>query len=238
MIDYYELLQVAPTVSTEEIRKAFRRLAKQYHPDLQQHKSEADRREAQRRFVQLTQAYETLSHSAKRQAYDSQWWRTTQQAKRSQTHQKASTNTSSSQTRKRSYERPREDFTDFAETSLEDLLKDVEGLLKQFGVQRTDPLELLLEWARRVYREVMEAWHEENSSPHSTSGTEQSRSDEKTRRPKEEKTQAHDDPRADIEAELERLKRYQRTNRQQTRRQTAETDVHDELERLKRKYRP
>ncbi len=33
----------------------------------------------------------------------------------------------------------------------EDLLKDVEGLLKQFGVQRTDPLELLLEWARRVY---------------------------------------------------------------------------------------
>ena len=55
---------------------------------------------------------------------------------------------------KRSYERPREDFTDFAETSLEDLLKDVEGLLKQFGVQRTDPLELLLEWARRVYREV------------------------------------------------------------------------------------
>ena len=44
----------------------------------------------------------------------------------------------------------------------------MEGLLKQFGVQRTDPLELLLEWARRVYREVMEAWHEENSSPHST----------------------------------------------------------------------
>ena len=114
----------------------------------------------------------------------------------------------------------------------------MEGLLKQFGVQRTDPLELLLEWARRVYREVMEAWHEENSSPHSTSGTEQSRSGEKTRRPKEEKTQSHDDPRADIEAELERLKRYQRTNRQQTRRQTAETDVHDELERLKRKYRP
>ena len=158
--------------------------------------------------------------------------------KHSQTHQKASTNTSSSQTWKRSYERPREDFTDFAETSLEDLLKDVEGLLKQFGVQRTDPLELLLEWARRVYREVMEAWHEENSSTHSTSGTEQSRSGEKTRRPKEEKTQAYDDPRADIEAELERLKRYQRTSHQQTRRQTAETDVHDELERLKRKYRP
>ena len=238
MINYYELLQVAPTVSTEEIRKAFRRLAKQYHPDLQQHKSEADQREAQRRVVQRTQAYETLSHSAKRQAYDLQWRRTTQQAKRSQTHQKASTNTSSSQTWKRSYERPREDFTDFAETSLEDLLKDVEGLLKQFGVQRTDPLELLLEWARRVYREVIEAWHEENSSTHSTSGTEQSRSGEKTRRPKEEKTQAYDDPRADIEAELERLKRYQRTSHKQTRHQTAETDVHDELERLKRKYRP
>ena len=99
-------------------------------------------------------------------------------------------------------------------------------------------MELLLEWARRVYREVMEAWHEENFSPHSTSGPEQSRSGEKTRRPKEEKTQSHDDPRADIEAELERLKRYQRTNHQQTSRQTAETDVHDELERLKRKYRP
>ena len=238
MIDYYELLQVEPTASTEEVRKAFRWLAKQYHPDLLQHKSEANQREAQRRFVQLTQAYETLSHSAKRQAYDLRWRRATEQARRSQRHQKASTNTSSSQNQKRSYQRPREDFTDFAETSLEDLLKDVEGLLKQFGVQRTDPLELLLEWARRIYHEVIEAWHEENSSAHPTSGTEQSWSGGETRRPKEKKTQAHDDPRADIEAELERLKRYQRTNRQQTSRQTAETDVHDELERLKRKYRP
>jgi hypothetical protein len=111
-------------------------------------------------------------------------------------------------------------------------------LLKQFGVQRTDPLELLLDWARRVYREVVEAWHEENASTYYTSGTEQSWSGEETRRPKEKKAHAYDDPRADIEAELERLKRYQRTNRQQTSRQTVETDVHDELERLKRKYRP
>jgi DnaJ-class molecular chaperone len=238
MIDYYELLQVAPTASTEEIRKAFRRLAKQYHPDLQQHKSEAAQREAQRCFVQLTQAYETLSHSAQRQTYDTQWQKKAQRAKSSQTHQKTSANTSSSQTRTRSYESSREDFTDFAETSLEDLLKDVEGLLKQFGVQRTDPLEFLLEWARRVYREVMEAWHEENHSTDSASGAEQSRSGSEAHRPKEEKTQAHDDPRADIEAELERFKRFQRSNPQQTRRQTAEMDVYDELERLKRKYRP
>lgn len=243
MIDYYALLQVSPSASEEEIRKAFRRQAKRYHPDLQQQRPETEQREAQRRFVELTQAYETLSEPQRRQTYDRQY-RAQAQAKRSQPHQKASAHSSSSDSRRRTRPEPQTDFTDFAETSLEDLLQDVEGLLRQFGIQRTDPLEVLLEWARKIYREVLEALQEEEDAPKShrterpfeyehSSTRESSTQGSSTRtRPQ------HEDPRADIEAELERLKRHQQASPKSSPRPAQDSDIESELERLKRKYRP
>jgi len=63
--DYYEVLNVQRNASKEEIKKAYRKLAIQYHPD-----RNPDNTEAEERFKEATDAYEILSDDRKRQAYD------------------------------------------------------------------------------------------------------------------------------------------------------------------------
>ncbi|HUP52697.1 MAG TPA: molecular chaperone DnaJ [Longimicrobiales bacterium] len=65
MADYYQLLGVSRTADTEEIKKAYRKLALQYHPDRNQ-----GSKEAEERFKEVTQAYEVLRDSEKRAVYD------------------------------------------------------------------------------------------------------------------------------------------------------------------------
>jgi molecular chaperone DnaJ len=62
--DYYEVLGVNRQASQEEIKKAFRRLARQYHPDVNK---SAD---AEARFKEVNEAYEVLSDQEKRSMYD------------------------------------------------------------------------------------------------------------------------------------------------------------------------
>lgn len=69
--DYYQTLGVARTADEKEIKKAFRKLAQQYHPD----KNPGDA-EAERKFKEINEAYTVLSDSDKRAKYDrfgSQW---------------------------------------------------------------------------------------------------------------------------------------------------------------------
>src|SRR5437899_6794713 len=63
--DYYELLGVSRKASAKDIRTAFRKLARKYHPDL----NPGDK-SSEEKFKQLQEAYDVLSDSKKRAMYD------------------------------------------------------------------------------------------------------------------------------------------------------------------------
>ncbi|HYE94753.1 MAG TPA: J domain-containing protein [Rubricoccaceae bacterium] len=63
--DYYQTLEVGEAASADEIKKAYRRLARTYHPD-----KNPDNQEAEERFKAVQQAYAVLSDPEKRKAYD------------------------------------------------------------------------------------------------------------------------------------------------------------------------
>ena len=63
--DYYEVLGVSKGASEEEIKKAYKKLARKYHPDLN-----PDNKEAEEKFKEVNEAYEILSDSNKKARYD------------------------------------------------------------------------------------------------------------------------------------------------------------------------
>jgi len=62
--DYYQLLGVSKSATSDEIKRAYRKQALQHHPDRNKSKDAADK------FKEVNRAYEVLSDSQKRQAYD------------------------------------------------------------------------------------------------------------------------------------------------------------------------
>src|SRR2546421_12244683 len=63
--DYYKTLGVGKNASEEEIKKAYRKLARQYHPD-----RNAGDKKAEERFKEISQAHDVLSDPDKRKQYD------------------------------------------------------------------------------------------------------------------------------------------------------------------------
>src|SRR6185503_3385597 len=63
--DYYEILGLPRTASADEIRKAHRKLVRQYHPDVNKNNAAAEAK-----FKEVQEAYDVLSDQAKRKNYD------------------------------------------------------------------------------------------------------------------------------------------------------------------------
>lgn len=86
MKTYYTVLGVSPSANDDAIKKAYRALAKKYHPDLN-----PGNEEAERRFKEIGEAYETLSDPARRKEYDQLLAAQARQANAGQKRQRAAT---------------------------------------------------------------------------------------------------------------------------------------------------
>ncbi|RMA58795.1 DnaJ C-terminal domain-containing protein [Ulvibacter antarcticus] len=64
-IDYYKILGISKTATSEEIKKAYRKLARKYHPDVN-----PNDKDAEHKFKEINEANEVLSHSENRKKYD------------------------------------------------------------------------------------------------------------------------------------------------------------------------
>jgi molecular chaperone DnaJ len=64
--DYYEVLGVPKTASEDELKKAYRKLARKYHPDV----NRDNPKESEEKFKEINEAYEVLSNTERRQQYD------------------------------------------------------------------------------------------------------------------------------------------------------------------------
>jgi curved DNA-binding protein CbpA len=257
MQDYYNLLGIPPHASAEHLRRAFRERAKAVHPDAHPHLPSAQREALQRRFIALAQAYETLRDPPRRAAYDRAHG-VAQSAARARAGSGAQGDPPprkgpAAHARKgpaaqarASQGRAGTDGPADTETSLDDLLRDVEALLGRFGLDLRPPFEALLEelldWARTVYRQVVEAWEGGPGRPGSAgaeraAGT-RDRAADRTARPTRSDTGEARRPRgapaaARVEAELAALRERVRRGAQRQGPAHEAPDIEAELRALK-----
>ena len=109
-VDYYKLLGIEKTATTKDIKNAFRKLARKYHPDLN-----PNDKDAKRKFQQINEANEVLSDPEKRKKYDQygkDWQHSDQFEKQRQYQQTSSDSAGNRYTQQQS----EGDFSDFFES--------------------------------------------------------------------------------------------------------------------------
>jgi curved DNA-binding protein len=109
-VDYYKLLGVSKSASTKEIKSAYRKLARKYHPDLN-----PNDKDAKKKFQQINEANEVLSDPVKRKKYDQYGkdWQHSEQFEKQQQYQQQP---SGSRGTRYAETQDEGDFSDFFET--------------------------------------------------------------------------------------------------------------------------
>ncbi|MGL6064730.1 MAG: J domain-containing protein [Fusobacteriaceae bacterium] len=70
MKNLYKILETDKSVNRENLKRKYRELAKKYHPDKYMGSSERERKDAEKKFMEINDAYITLSDEIKRREYD------------------------------------------------------------------------------------------------------------------------------------------------------------------------
>ena len=237
MENYYKLFEVPNDADISKLRSAFRKKAKSCHPDLFQHVSPEERKNLQKKFVRLSQAYETLSDPKKRQLFDLRLRKSSVKAGQQNVKEYGSTSNSSSRRDnfKQNSAFSRSNYKSTSEESgdtLEDLIRDVEEVLGQFGLNFKDPLEMLVDWAREVYQELTGAFNEQEEYNTDHAGLKNKFQNNKHN---------HNDPLQNIEEELQRLKAKRVKSdfgkRESKHYKSTDDEIEQELRSIKNKYK-
>src|SRR5450631_2079506 len=109
-VDYYKLLGINKTATTKEIKSAYRKLARKFHPDLN-----PNDKDAKKKFQEINEANEVLSDTAKRKKYDQYGkdWQHSDQFEKQQQYQQQ---TSGARGPRYAGSQSEGDFSDFFET--------------------------------------------------------------------------------------------------------------------------
>ena len=237
MENYYKLFEVPNDADISTLRSAFRKKAKSCHPDLFQHVSPEERKNLQKKFIRLSQAYETLSDPKKRQLFDLRLRKSSLKAGQQNVKEYRSTSNSSSRRNdfKQNSAFSRSNYKSTSEESgdtLEDLIRDVEEVLGQFGLNFKDPLEMLVDWAREVYQELTGAFNEQEEYNKDHAGLKNKSQNNKHN---------HNDPLQNIEEELQRLKAKRVKSdfgkRESKHYKSTDDEIEQELRSIKNKYK-
>jgi len=104
-VDYYKILEIGKTATAKDIKTAYRKLARKYHPDLN-----PDNKEAEKKFKEINEANEVLSNAEKRNKYDKYGkdWKHGEEFEKSQQQQSQHQSHSS-----RNQEYSEQDFSDY-----------------------------------------------------------------------------------------------------------------------------
>ena len=229
MIDYYKILNVPQDASQDLIRKAFRKSAKHTHPDLFPDDSPAEKKKRQVLFVQLTQAYEILSDEKRRTEYDRQKLKHSKKSTKSKNQTRKASTSSSYQKQSEPFKKQKKSSESInqPEEAVQELLRDVENLLQDLGLGLQDPLEMLMNWAKKVFQETFD--DESLAKPGCKSPSEVSK-----------------DMWYELQEELERIKKTAKSEnpssayihkKNKSKIKVKDTEIEKELEFLKKKYR-
>ena len=237
MENYYKLFEVPNDADISTLRSAFRKKAKSCHPDLFQHVSPEERKNLQKKFVRLSQAYETLSDPKKRQLFDLRLRKSGVKAGQQNVKEYRSTSNPSSLRNnfKQNSAFSQSNYKSTSEESvdtLEDLIRDVEEVLGQFGLNFKDPLEMLVDWSREVYQELAGAFNEQEEFNKDHAGLKNKSQNNKNN---------HNDPLQNIEEQLQRLKAKRVKSdfgkRESKHFKSTDEEIEQELRSIKNKYK-